>query len=251
MLIEKINNTNYPLVAVLIDPEKVNLPTYSQLKLLLSSNMADLILVGGSTDRPINCSDIIYDIKSITATPVMSFPGSLLQLADTADGILLPSLLSGSSFEFAIGKHIRAARQLQNITEEIITTGYILIDGGHPSSAAKLTQTDPLDPSDIDTIIDLAIAGEVIGIKSIYLEAGSGASQPADDSIIKQVKQHIDIPIFVGGGIDSVEKFAAAERAKPNVIVIGNALEKDPSLLLEINQFRNKLKARTIQSTIA
>lgn len=175
----------------------------------------------------------IKSIKSITQIPVIIFPGDFSQLSNLADAILIPSLLSGRNTDYLIGKHVKAASKLKASKLKTIPIGYILVDGGNNSTTQKLTKTKPLALK--KEIIETAIAGELIGKSLIYLEAGSGAKKTVLTTIIKDVKKQISIPLIVGGGIDSVAKARKILNSNPDYIVIGNALEKTPNLLIELS----------------
>ena len=227
---------NRTLLAVLVDPEKIDSENFEVLKNLLSQDLADTILIGGSTTKKMDIDPLIQDIKKRTKSPIVLFPGHQNQLSSKADAILLPSLLSGESFNYAFGKHIQSAQLLDPVKDKIVTTGYILLDGNVNSSAAKVTKTTPISTNNIELILNTCIAAEIIGFKSIYLEAGSGAVHPLGANIIKTIKKNINIPLIVGGGIDTIEKLSIALSGSPDLIVIGNALESNPNLLIEFAQ---------------
>lgn len=227
---------NRTLLAVLVDPEKIHSENFEILKTLLSQDLADTILIGGSTDKKMDIDPLIQELKRSTKSPIVLFPGHQNQLSHKADAILLPSLLSGGSFNYAFGKHIQSAQLLDPIKDKIVTTGYILLDGSINSSTAKVTKTTPISTHNIDLIIDTCKAAEIIGFKSIYLEAGSGAIHPLGANIIKVIKEEISIPLIVGGGINTLEKLSITLSGRPDLIVIGNALEENPNLLVEFAQ---------------
>jgi len=225
-----LNKQTHTQLIILIDPDKYN----SELIKIADKTKVSYIFVGGSVLKKNNCEKIIKSIKSITKIPVIIFPGDFSQLSKYADGILIPSVLSGRNPEYLIGKHVKAASKIKASKLSAIPIGYILIDGASKSATQKITKTQPLINK--KEIIETAIAGELIGKKLIYLEAGSGAKKTLTSSIIKEVKKNISIPLIVGGGIDSVLKAKKSLLANPDYIVIGNALERNPNLLIDINK---------------
>ena len=214
---------------ILIDPDKYNPGLID----MANTCKVSYIFVGGSILKKNSFEKTIRSIKSKTTIPVIIFPGDETQVSKYADGILLLSLLSGRNAEYLIGKHVNAASKIKASKLPVIPTGYILVDGGTTSTTQKITKTTAL--SSKKDIINTAIAGELLGKQLIYLEAGSGAKKTLNPSVIKSVKKEISIPIIIGGGIDSVIKAKAVMRAHPDYIVIGNALEKNPGLLPELN----------------
>jgi putative glycerol-1-phosphate prenyltransferase len=229
------------IFALLIDPE--NQGTDNLLHTLQAATKArvDVILVGGSlTSRPID--DAIVTIRENTDCPVVLFPGNLLQLSSKADGILLLSLLSGRNPEYLIGNHVLASRFLKRSGIEIIPTGYLLIDGHHLSSVEYISNTRPIPSDKIDIIVSTALAGEQLGLKLIYLEAGSGADLHVKEEIIAQVDKTIDIPIIVGGGIKTPNDIRLVYKAGANGIVVGSAIEEDYHILADLAAVRNEFR---------
>jgi phosphoglycerol geranylgeranyltransferase len=219
-------------LVVLIDPDKYN----SELVQLANQSSVSFFLVGGSTLKKNNLDAVIASIKKLTKKPVIIFPGNEDQLSRKADGMLLLSLISGRNAEYLIGKHVKAAKEIKKNKIATLATGYILVNGGAISTTQKVTKTKALNPTDLKTIINTAVAGELLGLKAIYLEAGSGAKQQINSKVITAVKKAIHIPLFVGGGIDSKEKAQKAIKSGANYVVVGNALEKNLYLLSEIEQ---------------
>ncbi len=228
---DNFNDKKRKKLAVLIDPDK---PSDAQiLSMVEKANAADVdfFFVGGSllvTDSLDHCIKLIKEHSKI---PVLIFPGNSLQISKYCDGFLLLSLISGRNPEMLIGRHVIAAPYLKLYGNEIIPTGYMLIDSGKATSVTYMSDTTPIPHDKDDIAMCTAIAGEMLGLKLIYLEAGSGAMMPVSTSMISKVKQMISIPLIVGGGIKTPEMAAEAVKAGADVIVIGTAFEKEPDLL--------------------
>lgn len=224
-----LNKQTHTQLIILIDPDKYN----PELIKIADKSKVSYIFVGGSILKKNTFEKTIKSIKSITEIPVIIFPGDETQVSKHADAILMLSLLSGRNAEYLIGKHVKAASKIKASKLKVMPTGYILIDGSNKSTTQKITKTKPLISK--KEIIETAIAGELLGKHLIYLEAGSGAKKTLSASVIKDVKKNISIPLIVGGGIDSVEKVSTILQSNPDYLVIGNALEKCPDLLIDIN----------------
>jgi phosphoglycerol geranylgeranyltransferase len=232
---EKIRNKiDRKSFAVLIDPDKYDI---KGLKLVISAALesaADFILVGGSLLTYDHLDDTLKIIKSGTEIPVILFPGSILQINEKADALLLLSLISGRNADLLIGKHVIAAPYLKNSSLEILPTGYMLIESGPMTTAQYISNTIPIPRLKDDIAVCTALAGEMLGLRLIYMDGGSGAELPVSLSMISKVKENISIPLVVGGGIRTPEQAVASCRAGADMIVVGNAIEKDPSCLKEI-----------------
>lgn len=221
-------------LAVLIDPDKVRLGNLDYLIKMAIENRVNYFFVGGSlivNNMLDYCLDVIARACKI---PIILFPGNSLQLSDKADAILFLSLISGRNPELLIGNHVIAAPLLKQSRLEIIPTGYMLIDGGVETTASYISNTKPIPANKTDIAVCTALAGEMLGLKLIYLDAGSGAIHPVTDMMIQQVTAAVDIPVIVGGGISSPEQASKSIQAGADLLVIGNALEKEPALLHEI-----------------
>ena len=220
--------------AVLIDPDKVNESSMEQLIALSVEAQADYFLVGGSlviSDYLDNC---IRLIKRSCTIPVILFPGSPAQVCKYADGLLYLSLISGRNPELLIGQHVVSAPVVKQSGLEIMSTGYMVIDGGAPTTVSYISNAAPL-PSDKNEIaVCTAMAGEMLGMKLIYMDAGSGAKHAISESMIRAVSSAIEVPLIIGGGITTPEKAYLNCKAGADLIVVGNAIEKDPSLIKEI-----------------
>lgn len=222
--------------AVLIDPDNIEASQLEKTVRMAVEARVDLFLVGGSLILNNQLELCLKVIRENSNIPSLLFPGNTFQLSNEADGILLLSLISGRNSELLVGKHVIAAPYLKNSSLEIIPTGYMLIDGGVPTSVSYMSNTMPI-PADKEKIAQsTAMAGEMLGLKILYLEAGSGAKKPVSSRMIKKVRQSVGIPIIVGGGIRTAKAAREALSAGANIIVIGNAIEKDPELLREMSK---------------
>jgi putative glycerol-1-phosphate prenyltransferase len=231
-LIKKLTASKKPLLAVLIDPDKFD----PALIHLANKSKTACFLVGGSELEKGDVTKTILAIKKISKIPVILFPGNETQLSRSADGLLLLSLLSGRNPDYLISKHITAAPIIKKMKLAYLPTAYLLIDGGARSTTQKVTGTLPLNPKDKTLIINTAIAAEQLGFKAVYLEAGSGAKRTIAAPLIKNIKKEIILPLIVGGGLDSAKKVQEVINAGANMVVIGNALEKNVFLLIEISK---------------
>ncbi len=220
--------------AVLIDPDKVNNQSMEQLIALGVGAKVDFFLVGGSLVVSNYLDECLQLIKKECAVPTIIFPGSPSQVSKYADALLYLSLISGRNPELLIGQHVVSAPVVKKSGLEIISTGYMVVDGGAPTTVSYISNASPL-PSDKNEIaVCTAMAGEMLGMKLIYMDAGSGAKKAIHESMIQQVAQSISVPLIIGGGITEPEKAYLNCRAGADVIVVGNAIEKDPSLIKEM-----------------
>jgi putative glycerol-1-phosphate prenyltransferase len=222
------------LLAVLIDPEKIiiqNIPSFFE---KVHQSIITHVFVGGSTDVNNQTEHVVETIKKETKLPVLLFPGSVDQITAKADGILFLSLLSGRNPEYLIDQHIKAVPFLQETQLEIIPTGYILIDGGKHTATQKVSNTSPIAQEDEKLIVQTAVAGEYLGKKLIYLEAGSGATVPVNSSIVDNVKKSLKVPVLVGGGIRTKKQLDEAYRSGADLVVIGTAFEENESFFNDL-----------------
>jgi len=223
------------MLAFLMDPDHYMGEKLTKAIALIHQCSPDIILIGGSLTQT-HTDPLITELKKKISQPVVLYPGSLIQLSPSADAILLISLLSGRNPDYLIGNHVIAAPFIKQSGLEVIPTGYLLIDGGQTTSVEYMSQTRPIPANKPDIAVATALAGEQLGMKLIYLEAGSGAKNPVAIETIKQVKKALTIPLIVGGGLNTTQKIKDACDAGADLIVIGNALEKDPMLLSEFTQ---------------
>lgn len=220
--------------AVLVDPDKYTRQTLKTLADLAGQSHVSFFFVGGSLLTEDRMEETIRTIKDNCHIPVIIFPGDVMQIHPEADGILLLSLISGRNPDMLIGKHVQAAPYLKRSGLEILPTGYMLIDSGRPTTASYMSNTPPI-PCDKDEIaVNTALAGEMLGLRMIYMDGGSGAQSPISTSMINRVRENISVPLIVGGGIRSPEAAAERFKAGADVIVVGNAIENEHSLLQEI-----------------
>jgi putative glycerol-1-phosphate prenyltransferase len=223
-------------IAVLVDPDKVEDPSkLLQLTNLAAETCVDFFFVGGSLITTPNLGQVVRLIKDNVTIPIVLFPGNFMQVEPNADALLFLSLISGRNPELLIGQHVIAAPILKNTKLEIIPTGYILINSGPITSVAYISNTTPIPDDKYSLAACTAMAGEMLGLKSIYLDAGSGAEREISVRMIATVRKSVNVPLIVGGGINTSQKALNALEAGADMIVIGNALEKKPNLLSEIS----------------
>jgi phosphoglycerol geranylgeranyltransferase len=221
--------------AVLIDPDKVNKPMLDELTGLCVEARVDYLLVGGSLVISNHLDDCVQHIKQNCSIPVILFPGSPSQISKYADALLYLSLISGRNPELLIGQHVVSAPFVKQSGLEIMSTGYIVIDGGAPTTVSYISNALPV-PSDKNEIaMCTAMAGEMLGMKLIYMDSGSGAKRPITESMIESVAKSISSPLIIGGGITDPEKAYLNCKAGADVIVVGNAIEKNASLIKEMS----------------
>lgn len=215
------------LLAVLLDPDKISLEQLPNLILKIKESPATHIFVGGSTVTNDILDDLIISLKQNLAIPIILFPGSSSQISIYADGILFLSLISGRNPDYLIEHQVKSAPFLKKSNLEIISTGYVLIDGGRESAVERVSQTKPIDRNDFDLALATTQAGEMLGNKLIYLEAGSGAELSVPLEMIQQVSENIEIPLIVGGGLRDWKNIEKAYDAGADLVVIGTAFEND------------------------
>lgn len=215
------------LLAILIDPDKIQLSSVSLLAEKINQSPATHIFVGGSIVQNFIIDELIVELKKHCKQPILIFPGHPSQISQQANGLLFLSLLSGRNPDYLIEHHINSIDLLKDSNLEIIPTGYILIDGGKETAVQRVSQTLPIDSNAIELAYKTAKAGEYLGKKLIYLEAGSGALNPVPLEIINAVASQINIPLIVGGGIRSQEAIEKAYSAGADLVVIGTAFEND------------------------
>lgn len=220
--------------AVLIDPDKATRQEVTKLAMQASEGLVDYFFVGGSLLMKDRLDMCLSAVRQHCRVPTVLFPGSALQLSDLADGILLLSLISGRNADLLIGQHVVAAPFLRQSQLEIIPTAYMLIDGGVPTSASYMSNTVPIPRNKKDIAQCTAMAGEMLGLKLIYMDAGSGAKHHIPAETIAAVREVTKAPIIIGGGIRSPEQAAVLAAAGADVIVVGTAIEQHPNLMRDM-----------------
>ena len=234
--LNRVFYTEQKSMAVLLDPDKcgsgVKLKTFLK---KFEDNNVDLILVGGSLISGDGIRATVIEVKRHTDIPVLLFPAHPTQICEEADGILFISLISGRQAEFLIGHHVVAAPLLARTNLEVIPTGYMLIDGGKQTTAHYMSNSMPIPADKADIAAATALAGVYLGMKVIYMDAGSGADKPVPLKMIAQVKKHVKGPLIVGGGIRTADQARSACMAGADIIVIGNLLEEHPEMIQEMS----------------
>ena len=220
--------------AVLIDPDKVNEQKISELVALTAAANVDYLLVGGSLVISNHLDEVVVRIKRESNIPIILFPGTPSQVSRHADALLYLSLISGRNPELLIGQHVISAPFVKQSGLEIISTGYMVIDGGAPTTVSYISNAVPIPADKNEIALCTAMAGEMLGMKLIYMDAGSGARHAIREEMIAAVASHIEVPLVIGGGIRDPEKAYRNCKAGANVIVVGNAIEKDPGLIKEM-----------------
>ena len=220
---------------VLVDPDKHHVDSLKQfIQQLSKTNQVDFILVGGSLLRKNNFDNTIALLKAETDVPVIIFPGNTMQISKHADAILLLSLISGRNAEMLIGSHVLAAPLIKEANLETISTGYMLIDGGQTTTVQYMSNTFPIPSNKPEIAAATALAGQMLGMQMIYMDAGSGAHQSVPLNMIKAVKHEINIPLIIGGGIKDAKSVTACCKAGADVIVVGNLFEEKPEMVREL-----------------
>jgi phosphoglycerol geranylgeranyltransferase len=223
-------------LAVLLDPDKIDFETLPDLIHDCILNKVGYFFVGGSLITNFQLVELVGFIKKYCEIPVVLFPGNSLHIEPSADGILLLSLISGRNPEFLIGQHVISAPILKNSGLEILSTGYILVDSGQQTTVSYISNTTPIPHNKPEIAACTAMAGEMLGMKLIYLDGGSGAKNPVSEKMISKVKASVELPIIVGGGINSVEKASAAFTAGADIIVVGNKIEENPNFITDLGK---------------
>lgn len=214
-------------LAILIDPDKHDHNGLLDMCAGLQFIQPDFVFIGGSLVYKSSLQESARLLRSNLNTPIILFPGHFTQLTDEVDGVLVLSLISGRNPDLLIGQHVLSAPILKRMKAKKISTGYMLIDGGVPTSVSYMSHTLPIPRDKTDIAVCTAQAGELLGMECIYLDAGSGAQRSIPVSMIREVSKAVDIPLIVGGGIKNLETIDAFWNAGANLVVIGNALEEN------------------------
>lgn len=227
-------NKNKKMISILIDPDKASEKQIDALIGHPDFTNVDFIFVGGSLVTDGNMNNCIHIIKKRTKKPVVIFPGSPNQINKHADGILLLSLISGRNSDLLIGRHVESSHKLKNSNLEILSTGYVLLDGGRTTTVSYISNTTPIPQDKPGIAAATALAGCQLGHKLIYLDCGSGANNHASEKLIQSVKKEINVPLIVGGGIKTQFDAEKVFKAGADIVVVGNHLEKNPYFLSEL-----------------
>lgn len=231
--LETRNSASKKLV-VLIDPDKLKVGKLEELVHLSAHAGVDYFFIGGSLVVNNRLDQVLRHIRESCSIPLVLFPGNSFQLSYSADAILFLSLISGRNPELLIGNHVLAAPYLKLSPLEIIPTGYMLVDGGVPTTVQYISNTQPIPANKADVALCTALAGEMLGLKMLYMDAGSGAKNPVPTDMIAAVSQATEIPLIVGGGIKTPEAAFKAAQAGADILVVGTAVEQTPGLLPEL-----------------
>lgn len=217
-------NLKTKLLAVLVDPDKFEVEHAPQYIRKLPVDTTH-IFVGGSSVPAGATERLVRAFKMVTSKPIVIFPGDHSQITDAADALLFLNLLSGRNPEYLVSQQVKSVPALRKSSLEVISTGYLLIDGGRESAVERVTKTSAIPQDRLNEIVDTAKAGELMGVKLIYLEAGSGARYPVSCEIISAVKKEISIPLLVGGGIRTESQRQTAYHSGADMVIMGTAFE--------------------------
>lgn len=228
-------------IAVLLDPDRIEFTELESLVNKIESASVDYILLGGSLVDGHSVEEATQEIKKYTKTPVIIFPGSAYQIAESADAILFLSLISGRNPEFLIGQQVIAAPYIKRANINAISTGYMLVDCGAETTASYISGTKPLPYNKPQVAAATALAGEMLGLSTIYIDGGSGAQKAVSQELISAVRSAIDVPLIVGGGIRSKEEILSVFDAGANVVVVGTEIERNPNFLRTIKEIKESL----------
>jgi putative glycerol-1-phosphate prenyltransferase len=220
--------------AVLVDPDNVSMESTLRLVRAAVESKVDYFFVGGSLMTESQLHETVKTIKSESDIPIILFPGSNMHISPDADGILFLSLISGRNPDLLIGQHVAAAPILKNAGLEILPTGYMLIDGGAPTTVSYISNTQPIPYDKPSIAACTALAGEMLGLQLIYLDAGSGAKMPVSEKMVSAVRKTVNAPILVGGGVRTPSKAQEIWEAGADLLIVGNGIEENLSLLNQI-----------------
>ncbi len=220
--------------AVLIDPDKLRTKRLEEVVQGAVAAGVDYFFIGGSLIVNNMLDQVLVGIKERCSIPLVLFPGNSFQLSYRADALLFLSLISGRNPELLIGNHVIAAPYLKISPLEIMSCGYMLVDGGTATTVSYMSNTTPIPANKADIAMCTAVAGEMLGLKLMFLDAGSGAQRPVSTELIEAVSSATDVPLIVGGGIRTPERARANVEAGADVVVVGNAIEGEPSLIHEL-----------------
>lgn len=237
-LLAKLSKLNRG-IAILVDPEKaMNEAQFARQLQAICAISPEFIFIGGSTVNAEEMNSATKLIKATTSIPLIIFPGGTSQLDTRADGLLFLSLISGRNPRYLIEQQVEAAALLFQSNMEILSTGYILVDGGIQSAVERVSGTTPIPQNDVTHIASTAKAGILLGMDCLYVDAGSGAHTPVSEEIIRELSA-LGNPLIIGGGLRTIASIQKAHDAGANLVVIGNKLEEDSTLLEELIRYRS------------
>lgn len=234
------------LLSILIDPDTSNLGDIFKSINKAASAHIDYFFIGGSLLHNNNLFKIIEYIKTNTNIPSILFPGGVNQICSEASATLLPCVISGRNADLLIGKHVESAGLLKNSGIEVISLGYMLIDSGKPTTVNYITNTSPIPYENNNIAVSTAIAGEMLGLKMIYLEAGSGASKTISIKMVEAVSKNTSVPLIVGGGIKTADQAEKILEAGADMVVVGNALEKNNDFVFDLSAAVHSIKTKLV-----
>jgi len=246
--LQQANTNRLKQLAVLIDPDKCNLEKLPTIVENIHIGQVDYIFVGGSLLTKSETHQCITRLKQLTWLPVIIFPGSPLQIDEAADAIFYLSLISGRNADLLIGRHVETAPLLHKMDIEVLPTGYILVDGGQATTVSYISNSLPVPADKPEIAVATALAGQLLGLQIIYLDAGSGAKQKVSSTMIEQVAKNVKLPVIVGGGIKTPQQAFESCKAGADIIVAGNAFEQNAELIIDMAQAVHQLNNETINS---
>ena len=232
----KVRKTRGCGFLVLLDPDRSSPKDLSRYAALCDKSGADAFLFGSSLMVANDFEKSLIAVKKTVKKPVIIFPGSSAMLSSKADALLFLSVVSGRNPNLLIGEHVKAAPAIKKLGIEAIPTAYMLIESGVMTSVTYMSNTFPIPNHKPDIACAHALAGQYLGMKLVYLEAGSGAEKPVPVEMVKRVSSYVDIPVIVGGGIRNAEYANKVAKAGASFVVIGNALEDSPLMVKEFAQ---------------
>ncbi len=240
-ILKQLNTNGKTQLAVLIDPDKPDSSLLDAQLDAIEKAKVPFIFFGGSLLTRFVLEEKLAYIKKRTTAKIVLFPGSIQQVSPQVDAILFLSLISGRNPELLIGQHVLAAPMIKQSGLEVLSTGYMLIDGGQPTTASYISGSLPIPANKPDIAACTAMAGEMLGLQHIYLDAGSGAQNPVSAKMIATVRKEVNVPIIVGGGIKDAAKAVESAKAGANIVVVGNITEKQPQIIFEISEALNSI----------
>lgn len=230
-------NYSKPGIIALFDPDRIPEKKIFKITRFISDCGVSAILIGSSLLKTEDFDGFVTRVKEVARCPVILFPGGSHQVSRHADGIFFLSLLSGRNPEFLIGEHVKSVFLIKSYSLEVIPVGYILISSSNYTAVEYISNTRPIPRNKPEIVVAHAIAGEYLGMKAIYLEAGSGAKDPVPPTLVKEVKKQISIPLIVGGGIRTKSEARKILDAGGDFVVLGSIIEKSPAKFKQIVQF--------------